>query len=134
MNTIFKFNMRISIFLVLFILSHLSFGQTNIIGFWKGKGKDNTNVSLNFINTNTVIFTIGKVSQKLNYKIDYTKTPIWLDLIIINGKNLLPMEGIIEFVDKNVIKWQAMNQSRKFLPEDDFNETLILNRSINQKK
>lgn len=91
-------------------------------------------MSLNFINTNTVIFTLGKVSQKLNYKIDYTKTPIWLDLIIIDGKNMLPMEGIIEFVDKNVIKWQAMNQSRKFHPEDDFNETLILNRSINQKK
>jgi hypothetical protein len=124
--------MRVSIFLVLFFISHLSFGQTNIIGFWKGK--DNTNMSLNFINTNTVIFTLGKVSQKLNYKIDYTKTPIWLDLIIIDGKNMLPMEGIIEFVDKNVIKWQAMNQSRKFLPEDDFNETLILNRSINQKK
>lgn len=103
--------MRVSIFLVLFFISHLSFGQTNIIGFWKGKGKDNTNMSLNFINTNTVIFTLGKVSQKLNYKIDYTKTPIWLDLIIIDGKNMLPMEGIIEFVDKNVIKWQASSRN-----------------------
>ena len=89
------------------LLCQLIFAQSkvlkNILGNWKGRAKDQTNVSLNFLDDSAVIFSLNDEAVKFNYKLNYNNSPIWFDLIGINDK--ISLEGIIEFPDENTLKW-----------------------------
>lgn len=126
--------MRVIILFISLCISLTILGQNKILGSWKGKAKDNSRVALNFVNSNTVIFVIAGQSQKMTYKIDYNKKPIWLDLIIKDDTNESLMKGVVEFIDNNTIKWQSMSDIRVFLPDDDWSETITLKRVAFPKK
>ena len=49
------------------------------------------------------------------YKVDYSKNPIWVDLIGKNKKNgqIMALFGLIEFVDSTTIKWEVFPTEEK---------------------
>ena len=118
------------------------------IGEWKGTdytGKsatlilDKSNHAV-LIQDNQVImgkeFELNKIKAECKYDIDYSKNPLWLDLVIYEQgktKEIGRVKGIVRFITDNKIEYRLnFNGERfdKFDPEDK-ESTIVLDKVKN---
>jgi len=118
-----------------------------LIGEWKGS--DNEQVgSMILDNTNHAVIVVGNqvmggkdfeingVKAECKYVVDFTKDPIWLDIVIYEvGKTeeISRMKGIVKFITDNKIEYRLNfegDRFDKFDPEDTEN-TMVLDRVLN---
>jgi len=117
----------------------------DLIGEWFGTDNFGTKVKLLLDNDGFVSLKID--DQNLygrnvgglgsnTYRIDYSKSPIWLDMIQKdnNGNEVGRMLSIVEFINENKIRWRISYESgvrpEKFIPND--NNTIIMTKVINE--
>ena len=134
---------------VIFIFESCSHTNERHIGEWKGIAKDET-VSLILDKSNHAIFMadtqviggkgfeIKGVKTEVKYEIDYSKNPIWLDLVFyVQGKSQekVRFKGIIQFITDNKIVYRvnldpASKRYDTFDPEDKEN-TFVFDKVTN---
>lgn len=145
-----QFQIFKSIILITAILALHSCSNSNEkhIGEWKGESKGQTG-SLVLDKTKHAVFVIGNeviggdnfVIQggkkgECKYEIDYSKNPIWLDIVIYEqGKTeeTVRLKGIVRFVTDNKIEYRMGFEGshfENFDPEDKEN-TIVLDRVLN---
>ena len=120
-----------------------------IIGEWNGRIEKEENVSLIFDTTQHVIFIQGNdvygganfsikgEKGELKYEIDYSKNPIWLDLVFYQNNKIdevKRVKGIVRFLTDNKIEFRAnftdANRYSKFEVNND-DETIVLDKVLN---
>ena len=104
--------------------------QTQHLGEWSGVDNTGQVGSFVFQKDGTGKITQGKASDSFRYEIDYSKTPIWLDLILTQDGKEYRIKSIIEFIDHDKMRWRTYHNDTRptaFLQEDPKN-TLILTR------
>jgi hypothetical protein len=80
----------------------------DLVGHWEVIGdKDNT-ASLDVVDSSTIILTYnGEKKKVLDYKIDFTRSPIWFDFSTSDDSaSVIAVKSLIEIVNDNMIKWQ----------------------------
>jgi len=126
---------RYSLVTVVFALSFLLIQcertrHTQHIGEWSGVDSIGTVGNLVFEKNGTGKITQGDTSATCKYTIDYSKRPIWLDIILTENGQEVPMKLIVEFLDRNTIRLRTFfDESRpiEFL-EQDPKHTIVLRR------
>jgi hypothetical protein len=120
--------------------------EDKIVGEWSGQDhgkvfkliltKDNEAI---LINNNEVIggkdFVINGVKAQMKYEINYSKDPIWLDLIAFkkdNEKEKATMKGIIKFLTDTKIQYRVnfIANGTRFdnFDADDKTNTVVLDK------
>ncbi len=88
----------------------------DLIGRWVGisLGKK---ASLEFIDSANVNVTFpdGKFLKAV-YAIDFSKNPVWFDVINIQKGQKATLEGLIKFIDKNTLRWMVTHEGTR--PKD----------------
>ena len=118
---------------VLLLTTFLSFGQTrtakDLIGKWAGM---NDMFILEFIDSSTVVVqSMGQKQPAANYTLDFSKNPMWFDIILGKGKTKGTMKSILEFVDDDTIRWQSSpdnERPQEFKPSNMRAPVIILTR------
>ena len=79
----------------------------DIVGRWEIAGEQNAGASLEIVDSTTMLLTyMGETKKISDIKIDFTKSPAWLDFTASDTSNTAQkIKSIIEIGD-NVIKWQ----------------------------
>ena len=80
----------------------------DLIGHWEIVGDKDNVVSLEVIDSSTIILSYNGEKKKLtDYKIDFDKSPIWFDFSTVADSNsVVAVKSIIEIMNDNMIKWQ----------------------------
>lgn len=132
---------------VVFILQNCSNPNQRHIGEWKGtdKGKtaslilDKSNHAV-LVQGNEVIggkeFEMNGVKGECKYEIDYSKDPIWLDLVVYEqGKTQekVRLKGIIRFITDTKIEYRLGFTGERFdkFDPDDKESTIVLDKVTN---
>lgn len=122
----------------LLILLSLSFqiiivtAQDNKIdGKWTGIDDKGDSAIITFSSNTMIMEFEGDKASPCDYKIDYTKDPIWIDLIMKNENQEEAIPALVKFLDANTIKWElfpfASSRPTKFSSEsNEINETTII--------
>lgn len=77
----------------------------DLIGTWQITGEQKA--SLQVIDSNTIILTyMGEKKNVTNYKIDFTKTPIWFDFSTEDDGSKVHVKSLLEITGDDMIKWQ----------------------------
>jgi hypothetical protein len=106
-----KHFIRIIVIVGLFLLSVSGYGQNtkfkDIAGKWQVVGDPNTNATLTIVDSSTIEFTyMGEKKSISNYKVDFTKTPCWLDFTASDSSSTFQVKSIVQKVGDDVLKWQ----------------------------
>ena len=108
--------MRPFIVLILIFCSSLVFGQqksNSIIGKWAGTDDKNQMGGIEFLADGTAKLFIQKQEMPIaEFKVDYSKDPIWVDLITRNNDQTQVLMGLIAFIDSTTIKWEIFPMSK----------------------
>lgn len=82
--------------------------MNDLIGRWEIVGDKNNVISLEVIDSSNIVLGYNGERKKIrDYKIDFTKSPIWFDFSTIgDSASMITVESIIEIVNANMIKWQ----------------------------
>ena len=88
-------------------------GKT-VIGKWIGTDERNQTGGIEFlINGKVKLLMFGKEMPTSEYKIDYGKNPIAINLSFKkNGKTMI-LYGLLKFIDSNTIKWEVFPMANK---------------------
>ena len=80
---------------------------TDLVGRWEIASDQNNVASLEVIDsTNITLFYNGEKMKLTDYKIDFTKSPIWFDFSTGSGDSAVSVKSLIEIVSDTIIKWQ----------------------------
>jgi hypothetical protein len=121
--------------LILIFSASLAFGQqknNSIIGKWTGTDDKNQTGGIEFLSNGTAKLIVMEQEMPINeYKVDYSKDPIWIDLIVKNNDQARTLFGLITFIDSTTIKWEVFpvptdNRPSKFTDNSD--TTVILKK------
>ena len=127
------------VFLIFLCLSFqiiiISAQDNKVDGKWTGIDEKGDLAVLTFSSNTVVMEFEGEQASPFDYKIDYTKDPIWIDLIMKNENQKEIIPALIKFLDSNTIKWEVFpfTSSRpiKFSSEsNEINETTIILKRI----
>jgi hypothetical protein len=108
---------RIAVVVVLILLNIKSIGQPkkiqDIIGHWEIAGEENSGCALEIIDSTTIVLTyMGEKKKILDYKIDFSKSPLWFDFSIQDTASVVNVKSLLEIINDSMIKWQL------FIDED----------------
>ena len=79
----------------------------HLIGRWEIIDEQNSGASLEVIDSSTIILTYDGEKKKItDYKIDFTKTPIWFDFSTSDTSSLVAVKSLLEIVNDNTLRWQ----------------------------
>lgn len=92
------------------------FGQQkklqDLVGRWEILG-ENTGASLEVIDSSTMVLIYdGEKRKIMEYKIDFSKSPIWFDFSTGDSSSIVKVKSLLEIMNDNMIKWQL------FMDED----------------
>ncbi|MES2239362.1 MAG: hypothetical protein V4497_03800 [Bacteroidota bacterium] len=125
---------KILIIIILFSL-HLAHAQkrnNSIIGKWIGTDERSETGGIEFLNNKTAkLLMMGKEMPITEYKVDYSKNPVWIDFIIKRNGQTMTLYGLLEFIDSNTIKWEVfpmVNKRPKSFSGKTQNTSIILKR------
>lgn len=108
-----------------------TYSPKDLIGKWEGTDYTNETGSLEFIDSIHVIMSVpGMNAVTTTYYVDFSKTPIWFDIIIGSTDNNIKMKSFLQFESTDSMKWQFLNgedRPDKWQPETGDN-TLLLKR------
>jgi hypothetical protein len=86
------------------------FSQKNfkdLIGRWEIMDQQGSNATLEIIDSSTILLSYnGEKKKIIDYKIDFTKSPIWFDFSTSDTSSVVTVKSIIEILNDNMIKWQ----------------------------
>lgn len=93
------------------------FGQQkklqDLIGRWEIVGEQNTGACLEVIDSSTMVLIYNGEKRKImDYKIDFSKSPIWFDFSTGDSSSIVTVKSLLEIVNDTTIKWQL------FMEED----------------
>lgn len=100
------------------------------IGLWEDIGAADKKTVIVFREDGTGNISFDYQDSDFEYVIDYSKKPVWLDLIYSREDNPYRAKMIIQFLDNNQLKWRTFFNDKRpteFTPKDPDN-TIILNR------
>ena len=79
----------------------------DLVGRWEIASDQNNAASLEVIDsTNITLSYNGEKIKLTDYKIDFTKSPIWFDFSTGAGDSAVSVKTLIEIVNDTMIKWQ----------------------------
>ena len=79
----------------------------DLVGRWEIASDQNSAASLEVIDSTNIILSYNGEKMKLtDYKIDFTKSPIWFDFSTGTGDSAVSVKTLIEIVNDTMIKWQ----------------------------
>lgn len=100
----------LAIIVIAFINVEGSSQQKNLkdlIGRWEIIGEQNAGACLEIIDSSTMILIYNGETRKIkDYKIDFAKSPIWLDFTTEDSTSVVIVKSILEIVNDNMLKWQ----------------------------
>jgi hypothetical protein len=109
--------MKKLLILIVFFTIHSAIAQQNnnsIIGKWIGQDERNETGGIEFLKNKTAKFLMmGKEMPISDYKVDNSKNPIWVDLIVKKNGQIMTLYGLIEFIDSNTIRWEVFPMANK---------------------
>ena len=86
------------------------FSQKNfkdLVGRWEIIDQQGTNATLEIIDSSAILLTYnGEKKKIIDYKIDFTKSPIWFDFSTSDTSSVVAVKSILEILSDNMIKWQ----------------------------
>jgi hypothetical protein len=86
------------------------FSQKNfkdLIGHWEIVDQQGTNATLDIIDSSLILLSYnGEKKKIIDYKIDFTKSPIWFDFSTSDTSSVITVKSLIEILNDNMIKWQ----------------------------
>ena len=92
----------------------------DLVGRWEVLGDQVSGSGLVVADSSNIILTYnGDKKKVLEYKLDFSKSPIWFDFTVEEGDSALRVKSIIELIDNTHLKWQLfVNEERteKFSP------------------
>ncbi|MBK8805599.1 MAG: hypothetical protein IPO21_02670 [Bacteroidales bacterium] len=125
--------MRYFMLIFLICLSSLTFGQQkdkSVVGKWIGTDEKNQTGGIQFLIDGTAkLLMMGQEMPISEYKVDYSKDPIWIDLIVKNNGQTKTLFGLISFVDSTTIKWEVFpmaNNNRPIKFSDKTTNTAVI--------
>lgn len=125
--------MRYFVILFLICFSSYAFGQQNdksVVGKWIGTDEKNQTGGIQFLNDGTAkLLMMGQEMPITEYKVDYSKDPIWIDLIMKNKGQTRTLYGLIAFIDSTTIKWEVFpmaNNSRPVKFSEKTTDTAVI--------
>jgi hypothetical protein len=101
--------------LILFIISFIGFNGISqqkelkdLVGRWEIVGDKDNSISLEVVDSSNIILGYNGERKKIrDYKIDFTKSPIWFDFSTIgDSASMVNVQSLIEIVGDHMIKWQ----------------------------
>lgn len=85
----------------------------DIIGHWEIAGEQNAGASLQIIDSSAIVLNyMGERRIITDYKIDFTKSPIWFDFSTKDSSSTLSIKSLLQIIGDETIKWQL------FIDED----------------
>jgi hypothetical protein len=79
----------------------------DLVGRWEIAGDQNNRASLEVVDSANITLSYNGEKIKLtDYKIDFTKSPIWFDFSTGTGDSAVSVKTLIEIVNDSLIKWQ----------------------------
>lgn len=79
----------------------------DLVGRWEIASDQVNAASLEVIDSsNVTLFYNGEKLKLTDYKIDFTKSPIWFDFSTGSGDSAVSVKSLIEIVSDTMIKWQ----------------------------
>ena len=85
------------------------FSQKNfkdLIGRWEIIDQEGTNITLDIDSSAILLSYNGEKKKIIDYKIDFTKSPIWFDFSTSDTSSIVAVKSILEILNDNMIKWQ----------------------------
>lgn len=126
--------MKKLVLLFLLFSLHVVQAQQNdksLIGKWIGEDKKKV-VVVEFSENKTGTLLMMGTPIPVEYKVDYTKNPIWIDFTIKNMGQIMTLFGLVEFIDPKTIKWEVfpMGSERQtaFTLKKDSSTTILTKR------
>ena len=85
----------------------------DLVGRWEIVGEQNTGACLEVIDSSTMVLIYnGEKKKIIDYKIDFSKSPIWFDFSTGDSSSIVTVKSLLEIMNDNMIKWQL------FIDED----------------
>lgn len=96
---------NIYLIIILFFFNRGYSQEQKLYGEWQNDQKDSDITSIEFKQDNTaVMFQVEKVSPTFVFTVDYSKKPLWLDMIIEKDGLQAKLFGLVEFIEKDKVK------------------------------
>ena len=78
----------------------------DLIGRWEIIDQEGTNITLDIDSSAILLSYNGEKKKIIDYKIDFTKSPIWFDFSTSDTSSIVAVKSILEILNDNMIKWQ----------------------------
>ncbi len=79
----------------------------DLVGRWEIVGEQNTGACLDVIDSSTLVLIYnGERKKIIEYKIDFSKSPIWFDFSTGDSSSVVTVKSLLEIMNDNMIKWQ----------------------------
>ena len=103
----------------------------DIIGTWDIAGEQNNGASLQIIDSSAIVLTyMGEKKNITDYKIDFTKSPIWFDFSTNDSASTVQVKSLLQILGDDMIKWQLfIDEDRPDHFSSSKGELLYLKRS-----
>lgn len=122
-----KYAVLVWILWTLMFISCSNLGTNKHIGFWEAQNSLEEKIVWEFTE-NHFTFYDGTSLVEGKYFIDYSKSPIWLDIKLADGKYEKISKTIIEFIDKDIMKIYASFDEERPQKFDDDDRVIIFQR------
>ena len=108
---------RITVMMMSAFIALSGYSQKNLkdlAGRWEIIDQQGTNATLEIIDSAAILLSYnGEKKKIIDYKIDFTKSPVWFDFSTVDTASATVMiKSLIEIMNDNMIKWQL------FIDED----------------
>ena len=96
----------------------------------KGSWRNSSGAGLDIVDSNTIYIVHGEQKKLIDRcKVDFTKSPAWLDIAIRDNNRVVTLKSLLLFVDENLIQWQVFDsETRPAYFNSDKGDMLFLKR------
>jgi hypothetical protein len=85
----------------------------NLLGKWEGADEKNQMGSIQFIDSSNLIMSFsGSPEIKMNYKIDFSKNPAWMDVSPGRGRGQV-LKSLIQLINQDTLKWEVFPDGQR---------------------
>ena len=110
-----KKNLLAAVMVTFFVVNGFSQQKKlkDLVGRWEIVGELNTGACLEILDSSTMVLVYNGEKKKIvDYKIDFSKSPIWFDFSTGDSTSVVTVKSLLEIMNDNMIKWQL------FMDED----------------
>jgi hypothetical protein len=88
--------------------------QNSIIGKWKGTDARTEKGAIEFLKDGTAkVMMMGQQLPINEYKVDTTKNPMPISLLVKRGGQEMTLYGLMKFIDADTVKWEVFPMAQK---------------------